>query len=173
MVGRFTKQWLPQPDNPHFDGRPWKSVNSIFLFCYSDYETESILFGCNHVIDFPRFAEVRKTLQGKLEERLPFFSFIFPEEFKQRYSKEYVRFKQNVKRLATPFDVHETFLDLLRKYLTIKIIAFDKFTAYLPNLMVFSCNWRYSTKGWVTEEALCTAKRQTKYDIQSTDTAEE
>ncbi|XP_031634268.1 uncharacterized protein LOC116347703 [Contarinia nasturtii] len=61
-----------------------------------------------------RFAEVRNTLQGKLEERLPFFSFIFPEAFKKRYAKEYGHFKENLQRLVTPFDVHETFLDLLR-----------------------------------------------------------
>lgn len=63
-----------------------------------------------------RFAEVRNTLQGKLEERLPFFSFIFPDAFKQRYSKEYAQFKNNLHRLSTPFDVHETFMDLLRKF---------------------------------------------------------
>lgn len=62
------------------------------------------------------FAEVRSTLQGKQEERLPFFSFIFPEAFKKRYSKEYATFKGNLQRLATPFDVHATFLDLLREY---------------------------------------------------------
>lgn len=63
-----------------------------------------------------RFAEVRNTLQGKLEERLPFFSFIFPEAFKKRYRKEYLQFKKNLHRLATPFDVHETFMDLLREF---------------------------------------------------------
>lgn len=78
----------------------------------------NVILSC---FDNSRFAEVRKTLQGKLEERLPFFSFIFPEEFKQRYAKEYVRFKQNIQRLVTPFDVHETFLDLLRKYCLIRL----------------------------------------------------
>lgn len=62
-----------------------------------------------------RFAEVRSTLQGKQEERLPFFSFIFPEAFKQRYTAEYANFKKNLHRLTTPFDVHATFLDILRK----------------------------------------------------------
>lgn len=47
---------------------------------------------------------------------MPFFSFIFPEAFKNRYPKEYAQFKDNMHRLTTPFDVHETFLDLLRMF---------------------------------------------------------
>lgn len=76
------------------------------------FKTFFIQFFCPNV----RFAEVRNTLQGKLEERLPFFSFIFPEAFKKRYSKEYSQFKNNLHRLVTPFDVHETFLDILREF---------------------------------------------------------
>lgn len=63
-----------------------------------------------------RFAQVRNTLQGKLEERLPFFSFTFPEAFKQKYADEYAQFKQNVDSLTTPFDVHQTLVDLIGKY---------------------------------------------------------
>lgn len=63
-----------------------------------------------------RFADVRNTLQGKLEERLPFFSFAFPDAFKKRYHKEYIVFRNNLNRLVTPFDVHETFLDILREW---------------------------------------------------------
>lgn len=63
-----------------------------------------------------RFAEVRNTLQGKLEERLPFFSFIFPDWFKRKFSKEYHNFQTNTKRLTTPFDVHATLADILSKY---------------------------------------------------------
>lgn len=60
-----------------------------------------------------RFAEIRNTLQGKLEERLPFFSFVFPEWFKLKYSGEYNNFQTNLNRLTTPFDVHETLQDIL------------------------------------------------------------
>lgn len=74
------------------------------------------MFLLTNFLVFFRFAEVRNTLQGKLEERLPFFSFIFPDAFKKRYPKEYAQFKDNLQRLTTPFDVHETFLDLLREF---------------------------------------------------------
>lgn len=60
-----------------------------------------------------RFAEIRDTLQGKLEERLPFFSFVFPDWFKRRYSMQYKNFKNNLEHLTTPFDIHETLQDVL------------------------------------------------------------
>lgn len=60
-----------------------------------------------------RFAEIRNTLQGKLEERLPFFSFVFPDWFKRKYAVAYTNFQMNTNRLTTPFDVHETLQDIL------------------------------------------------------------
>lgn len=60
-----------------------------------------------------RFAKIRNTLQGKLEERLPFFSFVFPSWFKRRYPLQYRNFQTNVDRLTTPFDIHETLEDIL------------------------------------------------------------
>lgn len=60
-----------------------------------------------------RFAEIRNTLQGKQEERLPFFSFTFPEWFKNEYKSEYANFKRNRKLLTTPFDIHATLEDIL------------------------------------------------------------
>lgn len=62
-----------------------------------------------------RFAEVRKTLQGKQEERLPFFSFSFPKTFQQRFPTEYATFLQNINRLTTPFDIHATLTHILGK----------------------------------------------------------
>ena len=54
-----------------------------------------------------------RTVQGKLEERLPFMSLTFPESFKQAHPQLYRNLQQNVDRLSTPFDLHETLLDLL------------------------------------------------------------
>ncbi|XP_059621176.1 uncharacterized protein LOC132264861 isoform X2 [Phlebotomus argentipes] len=61
-----------------------------------------------------RFAEVRNTLQGKQEERLPFFAFAFPEWWKRMFPQAYSNFRENTQRLATPFDVHATLKDLLK-----------------------------------------------------------
>ncbi|KAK3095871.1 hypothetical protein FSP39_020161 [Pinctada imbricata] len=60
-----------------------------------------------------RFHDIRKTLQGKYEERMPYFAFRFPDWFVTKYPRTYAKFVKNSKRLTTPFDIHETFLDLL------------------------------------------------------------
>ncbi|XP_059144628.1 uncharacterized protein LOC131931792 isoform X1 [Physella acuta] len=61
-----------------------------------------------------RFADVRRTLSGKLEERLPYVSLRFPPWFKKKYPSLVKNVKTNVNRLTTPFDLHETFKDILR-----------------------------------------------------------
>ncbi|GAB1603566.1 uncharacterized protein LOC115216652 [Argonauta hians] len=60
-----------------------------------------------------RFSRVRQSVQGKLEERMPYFSFLFPKWFSKKYPDAYNNFKINTKRLTTPFDIHETFIHLL------------------------------------------------------------
>lgn len=60
-----------------------------------------------------RFASLRETQQGKLEERLPFFSFAFPPWFKEKYPKTIETFKKNARRLTTPFDIHATLQSIL------------------------------------------------------------
>lgn len=60
-----------------------------------------------------RFADVRNTIQGKQEERLPFFSFTFPPWFKKNYPHLYKNFKLNEDKLVTPFDIYETLKDII------------------------------------------------------------
>ncbi|XP_037813807.1 uncharacterized protein LOC119604954 [Lucilia sericata] len=69
-----------------------------------------LIFMSDHGI---RFTEIRETLQGKQEERLPFFSFAFPESFKKRFPQEYEHFVKNSERLTTPFDIHATLVHIL------------------------------------------------------------
>ncbi|KAK0087881.1 hypothetical protein PV325_013870 [Microctonus aethiopoides] len=61
-----------------------------------------------------RFADIRNTLAGKQEERLPFFSFVFPSWFKQVHPKAYANIVYNIKRLSTPFDIHKTLESILK-----------------------------------------------------------
>lgn len=60
-----------------------------------------------------RFAEIRNTIQGKLEERLPFFSFVLPPDFERKHKTEFENFKNNVDVLTTPFDIHATLMHIL------------------------------------------------------------
>lgn len=97
-------------------------LNNTILILMSDHGNRFVFYGILRakecfskiLIYLFRFAAVRNTLQGKLEERLPFFSFVFPESFKTQYKEQYTNFQQNVHRLTTPFDIHATLEDILR-----------------------------------------------------------
>ncbi|CAF1322881.1 unnamed protein product [Rotaria sp. Silwood1] len=56
-----------------------------------------------------RFSSLRKTYQGKLEERLPFLSIRMPKKFQDNYPNLMYNLRLNSHRLTTPFDLHETF----------------------------------------------------------------
>ena len=60
-----------------------------------------------------RFQSVRQTVQGKYEERMPYFGFRFPSWFKSKYPDAMRNFRTNIGRLTTPYDIHETFMDVI------------------------------------------------------------
>ena len=61
-----------------------------------------------------RFGKIRATLQGKMEERLPMMSLTFPPRFHKAYPDNVHHLIQNINRLSTPFDLHETLLDIVK-----------------------------------------------------------
>ncbi|XP_017786040.1 PREDICTED: uncharacterized protein LOC108569125 isoform X2 [Nicrophorus vespilloides] len=60
-----------------------------------------------------RWGEIRSTYQGRMEERLPFLYLRFPESFAKRNPLAINNLRTNVRRLTTPYDLHETLLDLV------------------------------------------------------------
>jgi hypothetical protein len=60
-----------------------------------------------------RFQNLRETVQGKQEERNPFFSIRLPSWFERQHPRAFNNLRINSKRLTTPFDIHETFRDVL------------------------------------------------------------
>jgi hypothetical protein len=60
-----------------------------------------------------RWGGIRQTYQGRLEERLPFVFFVFPQWFKDAYPTAVANLHKNAHRLTTPFDIYETLLDVL------------------------------------------------------------
>ncbi|XP_067014130.2 uncharacterized protein [Anabrus simplex] len=60
-----------------------------------------------------RFADIRNTQQGKQEERLPMFSFVFPPWFIRSFPQAVANFKRNIQRLTSPFDIHPTLQNVL------------------------------------------------------------
>lgn len=68
-----------------------------------------IIFG-DHGI---RYTGIRKTLQGKLEERLPHMSITVPKWFTKKYPDLYKNLIHNSKLLTSPFDVYATLRHIL------------------------------------------------------------
>lgn len=62
-----------------------------------------------------RFALLRNTQQGKLEERMPFFSFLLPKWFDRKYPRMASNMRNNTRRLTTPFDVYSTLMSVLHR----------------------------------------------------------
>ncbi|CAG2067264.1 unnamed protein product, partial [Timema podura] len=50
--------------------------------------------------------DIRNTQQGKQEERMPMFAFVFPPWFERAYPDIIGTFKNNAHRLTTPFDIN-------------------------------------------------------------------
>ena len=71
--------------------------------------TVLVLFGDHGT----RWGDIRSTLIGELEERLPFISITLPLWFERKYPNLVKNLKVNTKRLTTPFDVHATLKHLL------------------------------------------------------------
>lgn len=61
-----------------------------------------------------RFDEIRSTLQGKLEERLPFLSITLPQWFREKHPNFVKNLQQNTRRIISPLDLHATFMHVLK-----------------------------------------------------------
>lgn len=68
-----------------------------------------LVFMSDHGI---RFDRIRKTFIGKIEERMPFMFISFPQWFLDDNAELKDNLIANQKRLTTPFDMHETLVDL-------------------------------------------------------------
>ena len=60
-----------------------------------------------------RWGKVRETIQGKLEERMPFFTMAFPKWFKVKFPSTDKNLRKNGNRLTTWYDVHATLRHML------------------------------------------------------------
>lgn len=93
-----------------------RKADAIYLKLFEDISRDATLnktvlfFLSDHGI---RFGPVRQTSVGKLEERLPFMFLIFPDWFLKKYPNIHRNLQVNSRRLTTPFDIHETLLNLM------------------------------------------------------------
>ena len=59
-----------------------------------------------------RWGDIRKTNQGRIEERLPFLQVYLPDSFRSSHPVAFSNLMRNRRRLTTPYDLHETLRDL-------------------------------------------------------------
>lgn len=62
-----------------------------------------------------RFAKLRETHQGQLEERMPFFSISLPKSLKSTEKGRAMEknLRENREKLTSPFDIHASLMDIL------------------------------------------------------------
>ncbi|KAL0859751.1 hypothetical protein ABMA27_010110 [Loxostege sticticalis] len=60
-----------------------------------------------------RYAEIRKTLQGRLEERLPLMAILLPDDLLATRPSAQEALEGNSRVLTTPYDIHATVLDAM------------------------------------------------------------
>ncbi|CAI2352336.1 unnamed protein product [Caenorhabditis sp. 36 PRJEB53466] len=63
-----------------------------------------------------RFAKLRETHQGQLEERMPFFSIALPKQLREtaKGAEMERNLRENKEKLTSPFDIHASLLDILQ-----------------------------------------------------------
>lgn len=100
----------------HWDNNPGEYMDEDFVelltFLKNDGHLENtvLIVFADHGA---RYSKVRYTVQGKMEERLPMMSLTFPKWFRAKHPKLFRNLKENADKLTTPFDIHETLLDIL------------------------------------------------------------
>ncbi|XP_015600552.1 uncharacterized protein LOC107270233 isoform X2 [Cephus cinctus] len=60
-----------------------------------------------------RWGDFRQTYQGRLEGSLPFVFLVLPKWWRKRFPVAWANLHRNTRSLTTPFDLHETLLDIL------------------------------------------------------------
>ncbi|XP_037877728.2 uncharacterized protein LOC119631223 [Bombyx mori] len=111
LFGLFWEESISHDDLklPHIMDEDYLNLMKKIEFIGSLRNTVIIFFS-DHGKRWGKFVE---TKQGRLEERLPLLTIMLPETFKRRYTLAFKNLQQNSRGLTTPFDFHETLLDLL------------------------------------------------------------
>uniref|UniRef100_A0A0N4Z9Q6 Type I phosphodiesterase / nucleotide pyrophosphatase family protein n=1 Tax=Parastrongyloides trichosuri TaxID=131310 RepID=A0A0N4Z9Q6_PARTI len=86
--------------------------NIKYNFESGNFDNDIVILMADHG---HRFAKFRKTYQGQLEERLPFLGISLPKKFKKTKigGLFYKNLVKNKDTLTSPFDYHESLLDIL------------------------------------------------------------
>ncbi|KAJ8729267.1 hypothetical protein PYW08_000848 [Mythimna loreyi] len=111
LFGMFWEESISHEDlnNPHIMDESY--FNFLTDLRQHNYLSKTILiFLSDHGM---RWGDIMRTEQGRMEGFLPLLGILFPEEFRRQYKLAFENIQQNAHRLTTPYDIHETLLDLL------------------------------------------------------------
>lgn len=116
-------------------------------------EHTALIFMSDHGM---RFGNIRSTYQGMMEERLPFLYMKLPEKLLKTYPEIEANIRTNLRRLTTPFDLHETLLDLLdyesltKKYSNLKNITTKSYSLFDKIPSTRTCSLSGIDEHWCT-----------------------
>ena len=117
MYDRYPKFFFGfHSEMSHNDNNKVQALDDDLLAFLQGLETEGHLNSTLLILmadHGARFGFIRATAHGRLEERMPYFSFRFPPWFHRQYPDIVRNMEVNAKRLTTPFDIHPTLLDIL------------------------------------------------------------
>ncbi|KAK0097830.1 hypothetical protein PV326_013414 [Microctonus aethiopoides] len=89
-----------------------------------------------------RWGEFRQTYQGRIEESLPFVFIILPDWWKTEFPTAWINLRRNTASLTTPFDLHETLLDILKpQYITTESINARSASNNSTNILQRGISW--------------------------------
>nr|XP_006817646.1 PREDICTED: uncharacterized protein LOC102808095 [Saccoglossus kowalevskii] len=113
-VRRFGFMFLSEISHDNINNLGWAD-RDLERYLKSLYEgghlenTIHFLFGDHGA----RYSGIRNTMQGKLEERLPFMSVFIPKKLRDLHPELYEQLQANAEKLTTPYDIHATFQHIL------------------------------------------------------------
>ncbi|XP_063415274.1 uncharacterized protein LOC134697144 isoform X1 [Mytilus trossulus] len=117
---KFGLSWLTEigHDYMNFLEHADDDIEQMIQYFYNEglfKNTIFILFGDHG----PRTDEIRNTAIGRIEERMPLLSIIIPKQIKNTYPHIHTNLQDNENKLTSPFDLHETFVDILNENFTL------------------------------------------------------
>ena len=101
----------------HDSSNQLKVLDADMLRFLKDFEAQGYLNNTLLILmadHGARFQKIRRTVQGKYEERLPLMSFRLPPWFFKKYPQKVKNLFLNAKRLTTPYDIYATLRDLFQ-----------------------------------------------------------
>ncbi|WAR00273.1 hypothetical protein MAR_024645 [Mya arenaria] len=98
-----------------------------------------------------RIDKIRNTFVGRIEDRMPMLHMVIPDHIKSKFPNVDTSLKINLNRLTTPFDVHQTMIDVLNSDFETPTKSFIDGTVRSLSLFKSIPEGRSCTDAWVPE----------------------